>query len=317
MTLDELKERQSWPLRQKIDHALYTIETFITRTEGKCYVAFSGGKDSTVLLDLVRIIDKSVPAIFVNTGNEWPEVLSFVRGLKEKDPNIIELHPSMTPREVWAKYGFPLASKAQAEYVHRLRTSPETAQKYILRSASKGWSFGQVAKRWEYLINEPYATSHLCCKALKKDPAHKYAKETGRYPILGTMASESDLRRTEYIRRGGCNTFSSTRGVGIRSTPLAIWTDEDIWDYIKMRNLDIAEIYYKGAARTGCVGCGFGAHICSERFKILFDLYPKYYEMIMGYTNNGVTYREALRKALRVGEQELPEESTELPFPKD
>lgn len=81
MTAQELAERQAWPLKQKIDHALFTIETFLSRTEGKAYVAFSGGKDSTVLLDLVRIIDPQVPAVFVNTGNEYPDIIRFVRHL--------------------------------------------------------------------------------------------------------------------------------------------------------------------------------------------------------------------------------------------
>ena len=70
MTAQDLRERQGWSLKQKIDHSLFVIETFIARTDKQCYVAFSGGKDSCVLLDLVRIIDPTIPAVFVNTGNE-------------------------------------------------------------------------------------------------------------------------------------------------------------------------------------------------------------------------------------------------------
>lgn len=51
MTMQLLRERQSWTLEQKIDHALGTIESFVNRMGGvdKVYVSFSGGKDSTVL----------------------------------------------------------------------------------------------------------------------------------------------------------------------------------------------------------------------------------------------------------------------------
>lgn len=44
-------------------------------------------------------------------------------------------------------------------------------------------------------------------------------------------------------------------------------------------------------------------------------LYPKYYEMVMNYTNNGHTYREAVRKVMQVTGKKLPDESGEIFFP--
>lgn len=316
MTLQGLQERQSWPLQQKIDHALFTIETFVTRMAGQVYVAFSGGKDSTVLLDLVRIIDKTIPAVFVNTGNEYPDIIRFVRHLRDDmGYNIEEIHPKMKPRQVWEKYGFPLVSKAQAEYIHRFRINPEYAKVQQAKAEANGWTFGKVSDKWMFLINEPFETHNACCQILKKNPSHDYARRTGRAPIIGTMAAESDMRRTEYIRRGSCNTFSEKHADGTRSTPLAIWTDEDIWEYIRMRGLEIAEIYHKGAQRTGCVGCGFGCQFPGDnRFQLLFKTYPKYYEMVMNYKNKGVTFREAVRKVLAVNHLELPDENGEIYF---
>ena len=79
--------------------------------------------------------------------------------------------------------------------------------------------------------------SEQCCQKLKKAPAHKYTKTTGRHPIIGTMASESKLREIAYIQAGGCNVFDSSKGA--ESKPLSIWNEEDIWAYIKLRNLEI------------------------------------------------------------------------------
>lgn len=43
--------------------------------------------------------------------------------------------------------------------------------------------------------------------------------------------------------------------------------------------------------------CGFGAHIEKEsRFDLVFRLHPKMYQTVMGYQNNGITYRDALHK---------------------
>lgn len=48
-----------------------------------------------------------------------------------------------------------------------------------------------------------------------------------------------------------------------------------------------------------------------QRFNLLFKLYPKYYEMVMNYTNNGVKFRDAVRQVLSVTGKELPDENGE------
>ena len=113
MTLQELRERQSWTLEQKIDHSLGTIEAFVNRMGGidKVYVSFSGGKDSTVLFHLARRLYPNILGVFCNTGNEYPDIIRFVRQMQSDGANIQIIRPKMTPREVWAKYGFPLVGR--------------------------------------------------------------------------------------------------------------------------------------------------------------------------------------------------------------
>lgn len=90
---------------------------------------------------------------------------------------------------------------------------------------------------------------------------------------------------------------------------MAIWNEQDVWDYIHKFNISIADIYNKGLDRTGCFGCGYGSYRTDdERFKILRREYPKCYDMVMNYTNNGITFREALRKELAVNGLYLPDE---------
>ena len=69
----------------------------------------------------------------------------------------------------------------------------------------------------------------------------------------------------------------------------------------------------KGAARTGCVACGFGCQFKDDtRLEILYRLYPKYYDHVLNFTNNGVTYRDAMRKMLSVNGLFLPDENPQL-----
>jgi 3'-phosphoadenosine 5'-phosphosulfate sulfotransferase (PAPS reductase)/FAD synthetase len=92
MTYDELKQRQNWTLEQKIDHSVIVVSSFMERVNGSLYASISGGKDSEVMLDIIRrYVDKTVPAVFCNTGNEYPEVVKFVRQME----NLTVIRPNM------------------------------------------------------------------------------------------------------------------------------------------------------------------------------------------------------------------------------
>ena len=87
---EELRRLQRKPYEWKVKHALDVIREFVQHEgENGVYVSFSGGKDSLVLLHLVHSIYPDTPAIFANTGIEFPEQVKFVRTF----PNVIEVHP--------------------------------------------------------------------------------------------------------------------------------------------------------------------------------------------------------------------------------
>lgn len=304
-----LHERQKWTLEQKIDHAVGTVEAFIARTGKTPYVSFSGGKDSTVLLDLVRrFVDPKIKAVFCNTGNEFPEIVEFVKTWD----NVTIITPRVSVRKVIEKYGFPLLSKETAQCIRQAKTTKSEKLLNIRLHGSdpeKGLTCGKIANKWQFLIKEPFMISEQCCEILKKRPFKKYQRETGEVPILGVMAVESRLRLQQYIKRGGCNSFKDHHTA---SYPLSIWTGEDVYAYIKKFSVPYCKIYDDPrCTRTGCMFCGFGAQLEKlSRFAFLYELHPKAYEVFMRYENNGVTYREALRK---IGVY-LPDEDRQLKF---
>jgi len=262
-------------------------------------------------LDLCQKVYPRIMAVFINTGNEWPEIIQFINRIKnDGHTNLVILRPSLTPHDTWRQVGFPLVSKEVAQKVELIRKSPTcaTAQKWLRPDNPF-----KLGRRWQYLLQEDYHTSSKCCDILKKRPAKQFEKETGRSPIIGIMAAESKMRESKYLQMGSCNNFAE-RGRSV-SWPLAIWNDDDIWVYIEKRKLPIADIYRKGITRTGCVGCGFGAYRKDEdnpQLRLLYTLHPKYYNMIMNYTNSGVTYREALRKVKATTGCHLPDEFAEV-----
>lgn len=98
---------QSWSLEQKIKVTQTRIIEWYEHFDGHVYVGFSGGKDSTVLLDLVRRAFPDVPAVFIDTGLEYPEIRKFV----ETIPNVTWLKPDMNFKKVIQTYGYPVIGK--------------------------------------------------------------------------------------------------------------------------------------------------------------------------------------------------------------
>lgn len=276
MKLDKnyLRGRQSLPLEAKIAFSQQRIREFYTQLEGEVYVAFSGGKDSTVLLSLVRDLYPSVTAVFCNTGQDFPEVRKFVNST----PNVIKLKPLMPFKQVVEEYGWPVLSKKTA-----------SALSYLQKMGKEGPKVDKykelVAERWWFLKDAPFKISDHCCNLLKKRPSAMYEKATGKKPILGMLASDSDQRELHYMKRGGCNTFNRN----CSSWPLAIWTERDIWEYLKKYNVPYSNIYDKGYYRTGCMTCLFGIHLdCGfkgeNRIQTLKRTHPKIWEYYINKT---------------------------------
>lgn len=298
----------SWSLEQKIEHSKKRISEFFTAVDGKVYVAFSGGKDSTVLLHLVRSLFPDVVAVFVNTTNEFFEILSFVKNTS----NVITLFPKMSFNQTVQKYGFPLVSKKVARAISDLRENKPTTfnvrNLYLTGYNKKGVfvrSF-KLAKKWYPLFESAqFNITSKCCDILKKEPAHRFEKESGLFPIVGTMASESSDRKMDWLKNG-CNIFNNDKKT-FKCRPLSIWTEQDIWDYIKLYNVPYSKIYddildnkgnvlIHGEKRTGCAYCAFGAEYEKglNRFHRLKLRRPKQYNSIMKLQNNGVSYSSAL-----------------------
>ena len=302
MTIQELRERQQWTLPQKIDHSLGVIEQFNAHFDGQVFVSFSGGKDSCVMLNLVKVIIPHVKCMFIMTGCESPSVCRFIRQKKADGEDIEIVRPEKSLREVFDYCGFPLVSKEVAHDVSLCRHNP------TCKSAIKKLDFDNphsIPIRWRYLLEEPYNISDRCCFWLKKQPSDKYIKRTGRRPFIGLLADEGYTRQTAYIKRGGCNSFNEEGRRHAVSWPLAIWTEADVWQYIRERNLPIPDIYANGATRTGCMGCGFGAYKDKVPCETLRKLWPKWYDLIMNYENNGVRYGDALDKMIERGKHEI------------
>lgn len=303
-TKEDLKTMQAWDLERKIRVTQTRIIEWYKHWKGKVYVSFSGGKDSTVLLDLARRIYPDIEAVFVDTGLEYPEIREFV---KSKD-NVAWLKPEMSFRKVIETYGYPVASKEISKKIYYAKRGSEWALKYFDGKAM--WKDGKrskycIAKKWHKLFDAPFGVSAYCCDVMKKMPVKKYQKETGKKSIVGTLTEESKLRETAWLRHG-CNSFESKNPI---SQPMSFWTEQDVLRYLKEFDIPYASVYgdilqgengryyTTGCNRTGCVFCGFGCHLEKEpnRFQRLKKTHPKLWEYCMKpWDEGGLGMRDVL-----------------------
>lgn len=237
-----------------------------------------------MLLHLVRSLYPNIKAVFSDTGLEFPEIKDFVKSFE----NIEIIKPKVSFKEVVENEGFPIISKQVANTVKYARKNilegKNTLRVRQIKGLEKGSKFNKG--KYEYLLNAPFKISDNCCKLLKKDPIKEYEKRTLQKPIIGTLASESMVRESTYLKNG-CNSFTQGKE---KSQPLGFWTEQDILEYITKYNINICSVYgdiikendkYKltGYQRTGCVFCGFGVHMeqTPNRFELLKETHPKIY----------------------------------------
>lgn len=339
----DLKQMQSLPLEAKILMTERRIESWFEYWDGQVYVSFSGGKDSTVLADIVAKLCKKygwkLYLLFVNTGLEYPEIQKFVRTYAEwlRITHSIEVQldvvrPKMRFDEVIKKYGYPVVSKEVSNAVSGARKNIR-AGKYSLRLMQLGVQRNEYGglhdngdhdyekhvngskftkAKWRFLLDADFESSDKCCDVMKKQPAKQYGKETGRKPIVATMACESKLRETKWTKYG-CNAFEKENPT---SQPMSFWTEQDVLHYIKKFSVPYCSVYgdirvkppegteegqinaidylgcweegdvleTTGCDRTGCIFCMFGCHLEKEpsRFQRLKETHPRQYEYCIG-----------------------------------
>ena len=307
----------SMPLEDKEYESYVKLTEWYIAWEGKCYVSFSGGKDSTVLAYLTaqcfmenEWFKTPLVLCFFDTGLEYPEIRDFVvffaGWLQEQFPKLtIRLDirkPDMNFRRVIEYYGYPVISKEVSHAVKDARSCPTgkvAARFHGAESTSMiGW------KKYEYLLDAPFKIDHRCCDVMKKRPARKYEKETGTVPILATMASESILRKQKWKSRG-CNAFQAERP---ESAPMSFWKENDVLAFIKKYEIPICSVYgdiveedgkFKttGCERTGCMFCCLGATNDKEptRFQRMELTHPTQYQwMLKPYEEGGLGLQKVL-----------------------
>lgn len=319
--IGDLRQKQALPLMAKVHMSQARIREWYEHWNGDVYISFSGGKDSTVLAHIVHDLYPDIPLVFSNTGLEFPEIQSFAKKMgavfvrpKMRFDEVISIYgyPIISKENAETIHGARViqnGSKGKRKGTGQPRTNKKGEWLNWRRKALHGiepFASGYYnKKKWLPLARDTqFMISNYCCNVMKKEPLKTYSKLNNSYPIIGTLTEESKQREKAWLKEG-CNAFD---GKSKSSQPMSFWLEQDVLQYIKQEGLEICSVYgdivevsndkngyeygtlvsgcgklkCEGCQRTGCIFCGFGAHLDKEpRFVRLAKTHPRQYEYCM------------------------------------
>ena len=185
------------------------------------------------------------------------------------------------------QYGFPLlgkaASKLQARRINIdcfLRFSHTNSERPEMRT-------------YYEMLRECRISQH-CCTELKKKPSDKLCAELKIDCVfMGMMASESRRRLETFCDHGYLYTVKKNDGrTHYHCHPMGIWTDEDVWEYIRRYEVPYSPLYDMGytdprtgkfvkITRNGCLGCGTDLQFTPNHLSILRQTHPRIWRGLM------------------------------------
>ena len=289
-------------LDRRVTDACHRIEELYYETDGKCYVSFSGGKDSTVLLALIKMCEEiytipvgGIPAVFANTGVELGVTLDFVKWCRESGwyRNIVIIRPDVSFDWVLKNKGKPMKSKLKAQYIGRWQRGnrSECVMRNIIDGKTKSGAETRKLKIYDkdmHMLHDefPIRASDTCCEYMKKKPFKKYAKENDiKGQMTGIRNAEGGARELNYAVRANKGNIKICTAVDkkgfIKKSPIIDWTDEDLDEFIQKYNVPLSRAYTEyGFRRTGCMACPFARNVAFD-LKYLHDHEPNRYKAAM------------------------------------
>ena len=228
-------------------------------------ITISGGKDSSVILDLAGKAGIPYEVAHNHTTADAPETVRFVRSefarLESVGIKCICNLPVYKGERtsMWAL--IPLK-----------RTAPTRMTRYccdVLKEQHCGNRYIVTGVRW----------AESARRKANRAPHEIQHRDKAKTVLMLSMDSDEDRRTFETCQLKGkciCN-------------PIVDWSDDDVWDYLQAERVNVNPLYAEGWRRVGCIGCPMaGKHRYEEVAR-----WPKFKTMYLHAFDRMLKAREA------------------------
>ena len=243
----------------KISRTLDRINDAMDKGE-RAALAFSGGSDSLVLLDLVHQTRQKPFVIWIDSQMEWPGTREFIQETVSRYKLQLRIaRAERTPEQQWARTGWPMLGK---------RAAREWMQQH---SITRGFKIN---------VSE-------CCRTMKIQPARRLTRNLGcTVQITGQRGQADDNVRGLRTLQDG-HLFYQKRDRLWIANPLTGWTDEEIRAYITDHSLKEHPAKIRRAHTIGCIYCGGGSQFTNSGLRVLRQQQPDLWHDYMIKGNAG------------------------------
>lgn len=243
----------------KVQVAIERLKAFEPK-DRPYWLAFSGGKDSCVILELAKMAGVKFEAHYNVTSVDPPELVRFVK----------KVHPEVSFDIPHDKNGKPVSMWS----LLKERTTPPTRiARYccseLKESAGKG-TITITGVRWAESRNRKanQGVTTIIGRGVTKVPEVQSANFIQTQKNRGGVVLNDD---NDEARRAVEVCFRTRKTL---VNPIIDWEDEDVWEFLHKYNVPYCELYDKGKNRLGCIGCPMNPSTQKQEL----EEYPKYKE---------------------------------------
>lgn len=189
--------------------------------EHQGYVAFSGGKDSLVVLDIARQVEPDVPVAFFDSGLEFPETYAYLEQLTVQWRLNLHIIPArLTTLQV-------LAANGSWDHHAPDRATPDLHQVLIAEPAAAAHQAHGPGELWGVRAEESRGRTAAYTNALRNASCH--------------CTDPCDPKRFRAHHGGRITRVDGTLAYG----PVWDWKTPEIWGHITRRQLPVNPVYDK------------------------------------------------------------------------